>query len=134
MENPWDTMSGSERLKAAVLMLFGAEQAHLDHSLPLRIRAYNQKIKDVAARYTPNANDPEYLVYRTAADHRFKTNMRGEGAQHPDRVLIKRERRRERPKKAKRKWQSRPFTRRSKSKSQSRKSDSLREARSRLPL
>ena len=69
---------------------------HLDHNPPLRARPYNPRIKDIAARYTPNANDPAYLIYRTATDHRMKTNVRGDGAQFPDRVLIKRERRRER--------------------------------------
>ena len=88
--------------------------------------------------YSPDANDPEHLVYRTAHAHLIKTNVRGEHGQHPDRVLIKKERRRQKaahngahkpvPKKAKRrlsikrrfsfstgkpeskkKWASRPF-------------------------
>lgn len=88
----------SDRLAFALHSLFGDERPHLDHDPPLRVRAYNPRVKDVAARYTPNANDPNHLIYRTAHEHRIKTNVRGDGAQHPDRVLINRERDRERNK------------------------------------
>lgn len=87
------------------IMFPGGEKTHCDHNPPLRTRPYNPRIKDVAARYTPNANDPDHLTHRTRHDHHIKTNIRGDGAQFPDRVLIKRERRREKPKKAKpHKW------------------------------
>lgn len=88
----------------------------LDHDPPLRWRRYDPRIKNVAARFQPNANSPEYLIYRTKEDHHRKTNIRGDGAQFADRVLIARERRRERaespqrgktPRKAK--WASRPL-------------------------
>jgi hypothetical protein len=46
-------------------------------------------------RYYPDANDPEHLIYREKHAHHIKTNVRGDGAQFPDRVLIKRERRRQ---------------------------------------
>lgn len=50
-------------------------------------------------RYEPDANDPAHLRYRPhaaqhAGSHHVKTNIRGDGAQHPDRVLIKRLRKR----------------------------------------
>lgn len=86
---------------ASVLALLAEEMGvpgdalPLDHDPPLRWRKYVPIKKDIAARYTPNANDPEALIYRTLADHKRKTNLRGDGAQFPDRVLIKRERRRE---------------------------------------
>lgn len=66
---------------------------------------------NVPIRYQPDANDPEYLVYRGKHAHHIKTNVRGDGAQHPDRVLIKKERRRREGKRAKpkRKWRTRPF-------------------------
>lgn len=87
------------------LIFPNGEKTHCDHDPPLRARPYNPRIKNVAARYTPNANDPDYLIHRTIHGHHIKTNVRGDGAQFPDRVLIKRERRREKPKKAKRhKW------------------------------
>lgn len=92
------------RLSVLVWLLLGGEPAHLDHNPPIRVRPYNKRIKDIAARYTPNANDPEYLLWRTETDHKFKTNVHGDGAQFPDRVLINRERARERkdqPKKSK---------------------------------
>lgn len=94
------THDRSEALAHALRLLFGNDPCHLDHNPPLRARPYNPRIKDVAARYTPNANDPEYLIYRTKHEHHIKTNVRGDGAQHPDRVLIKRERRREKDRKS----------------------------------
>lgn len=78
--------------------LFPGEKTHCDHNPPLRTRGYNPRRKDVAARYTPHANDPDHLIHRTVHAHKIKTNIRGDGAQFPDRVLIKRERKRERKK------------------------------------
>lgn len=46
--------------------------------------------------YTPDANDPAYLIYRSHAAHHIKTNVKGDGAQFSDTVLMKRERRRRR--------------------------------------
>ena len=84
----------------------------LDHTLALRLRDYNHRRKDIAARYTPNANDPAWLAYLPRVEHDHKT-FRRNGAQFSDTVLIKRDRRREnrelglvRPKK---RWLSRPF-------------------------
>jgi hypothetical protein len=99
-----------------------ATQLHLDHDPPLGAR---EKVfrGGVHVGYRPDANDPEHLLYREAGAHRLKTNVRGDGAQHPDRVLIKKQRRLERGPKPKRpggfqkpkvktKWPSRPFSRR----------------------
>lgn len=89
--------STAERLNYLLALLFGedGETAHLDHNPALRVRVYNPRIKDTAARYTPHAHNPDFLIWRTKHAHHIKTNVRGDGAQFPDRVLIKRERRRE---------------------------------------
>lgn len=68
----------------------------LDHNPALALRKIVRNRAGVIVRYIPDANDPEHLVYREAHAHHIKTNVRGDGAQHPDRVLIKRERRRAR--------------------------------------
>lgn len=79
---------------------FGCEvkDLRLDHNpaLATRMKRSHFNGKKWIAFYSPDANDPNYLVYREKHDHHIKTNVRGDGAQHPDRVLIKRERRRQR--------------------------------------
>lgn len=104
----------SIRLKMLLIVLFNGSTAHLDHDPPLRARKFNPR----TGRYTPDANDPDHLVYRTAEGHRLKTNVRGDGAQFPDRVLIKRERKLERKRagksRVKAKIPSRPFQKRKK--------------------
>ncbi len=81
----------------------------LDHDPPLAAR----KRRGTGNRtvYTPKANDPAHLFYREHHAHHIKTNVRGDGAQYPDRVLIRRERQRREKKRAKpkTKWQSRPL-------------------------
>lgn len=57
---------------------FGEERVHLDHDPPLCLRYRDGE------RYDPDANDPEHLVYRTEAEHRVKTFVRGDGAQRSD--------------------------------------------------
>jgi hypothetical protein len=94
------------RLLEALHANFAGEKYNLDHDPPLRCRIFNAR----TGKYKPDANDPRYLVYRTAEDHRVKTNIRGEHGQYPDRVLIKRTRRHESPKKKWRgRWPSRKF-------------------------
>lgn len=67
----------------------------LDHNPALGMRD-KVFVKGVHVGYKPHANDPEHLVYRTHQDHLIKTNVRGDGALHPDRVYIKRAKRLER--------------------------------------
>jgi hypothetical protein len=104
----WETEE--DELWLRLWCMFGSNtKLHLDHDPPLAAR---KKIKrgGIVVGYEPDANDPDYLTYRTADDHRLKTNVRGDGAQYPDRVLIKKIRRIERPRpKRKYKWPSRPF-------------------------
>lgn len=118
-----DREAGDSNRRLLTLLLkalcrhLGEDKLALDHNPPLRVREYDSRTQ----LYKPHANDPEFLIYRTETAHRFKTNVRGDGAQHPDRVLINRERRRERPKmKSKRPWPkrkmvSRPWPKQSKS-------------------
>lgn len=54
---------------------------HLDHDPALILRKYNPRIKNVAARYTPHAHDPDALVYREKSDHQQKTTGRKPGAE-----------------------------------------------------
>ncbi len=70
------------------------KELRLDHDPPLAVRKIVYSMTGQFVRYIPDANDPDHLIYRTAHNHHIKTNVRGDGAQFPDRVLIKRERRR----------------------------------------
>lgn len=79
------------RLKLAELLNCEPDDLRLDHDPALATR---QRIGDGKKTiYAPDANDPDYLIYREKHAHHIKTNIRGDGAQYPDRVLIKRERR-----------------------------------------
>ena len=121
LKNPPD-LPLAERLRLSQIEVFGVAvphtedepplhvpKLHLDHDPPLRTRKFNQRTE----KFTPDANDPRYLVWRTAEDHHRKTNIRGNGAQFSDTVLIKRERKREKRSlgmvKRKIKIPSRPF-------------------------
>lgn len=96
--------------RLAELLACDVKSLALDHDPALGAR---EKVfrKGEHVGYRPDANDPEYLIYREKHAHHIKTNVRGDGAQHPDRVLIKKNRRIERgprPKRAPR-IQSRGF-------------------------
>jgi len=73
---------------------FGFEDVHLDHDPPLCLREIIDAEKGI---YKPDANDPRYLVYRTAEEHRIKTFIRGEGAQFSDAAKRRRKLKLERP-------------------------------------
>ena len=88
---------------------------NLDHDPPLAAREKKWRNGQIVG-YIPDANDPEHLFYRPhgpqfEGSHLIKTNVRGDRGQYPDRVLIKRQQRREMGKRPtpKRKWPSRPF-------------------------
>jgi hypothetical protein len=110
--------SAKERLGFLLECLFGDAKVHLDHDPPLGARAKIMRGGEIIG-YRPAANDSECLVYRLVIDHQIKTNVHGEHGQHPDRVLIKKQRRRERPHPKRRRvkiaqreeyrWPSRPF-------------------------
>ena len=89
----------------------------LDHDPALGAREKVFK-RGVHVDYIPAANDPDSLRYRPhdpefEGSHLIKTNHAGDHGQHPDRVLIKKQRRIERGPKPKRgpKMQSRGFDR-----------------------
>lgn len=76
-----------------------AADLRLDHDPALGARPRRGEGKRTV--YTPAANDPDHLFYRPhgpehAGSHLIKTNVRGDHGQHPDRVLIKKQRRLER--------------------------------------
>lgn len=53
---------------------------HLDHDPALENRPFNKRTR----KYTPDANDPDYLFYRSKQSHRIKTLVRGDGALRSD--------------------------------------------------
>lgn len=86
----------------ALASLLNCERAELrcDHDPALGAR---QKVfrHGVHVDYVPAGSDPAHLYYRPhgprfAGSHLIKTNIRGDHGQHPDRVLIKKNRRLER--------------------------------------
>lgn len=92
---PWLTKEQRLRFsKYAIAERLGCNvsELRLDHDPPLALRKYDAAKK----AYTPDANDPKFLFWMTELDHRTKTIIRGANGQHPDRVLIKKERRRTR--------------------------------------
>jgi hypothetical protein len=74
-------------------------ELRLDHDPALGARPRTGEGKQTI--YDPPANDPAHLFYRPhgaeyVGSHLIKTNVRGDNGQHPDRVLIKKQRRLER--------------------------------------
>lgn len=81
----------------AELLGCAVEDLDLDHDPPLGAREKRfTRSEPCGYVYVPGANDPEFLFYRVRVAHKIKTNVRGEHGQHPDRVLIKKNRRLER--------------------------------------
>lgn len=68
------------RLRVKLSVLFGDEKPHLDHNPALILRTFNPR----TGKYKPDANDPDFLVYRTVHDHHLKTNVAGDGALRSD--------------------------------------------------
>jgi hypothetical protein len=99
----------SAQLAYLLDVMFGDERYHLDHDPPLCLR---EIIDADRGLYDPPANDPDHLIYRTAEDHRFKTFVRGDGAQLSDagkrRKAIRRKKKLD-PNRVRRQWPSRKF-------------------------
>lgn len=71
-----------------------ADDLQLDHDPALENR---QKIVSMdQIGYHPDANDPDFLIYREKHAHHIKTNVRGDHGQFADNVIAKRERKRQR--------------------------------------
>jgi hypothetical protein len=98
--------SRAAQLKHMLHTLFGDAPFHLDHDPMLALRQFNVN----RGTYVPDANDPNYLVYRTKEGHRLKTYVRGDGAQLSDAGKLRKEiRKRKKATRPKRKWPSRPL-------------------------
>jgi hypothetical protein len=82
----------------ATLDVLSSDPMHLDHDPALAVRKKIHNSRGQIVGYEPPANSVDHLIYRKATDHQIKTYTRGEGAQYPDRVLIKKIRRIEHPK------------------------------------
>lgn len=98
------------------LLKYMFERPQLDHDPALE----NRKCNAVTGKYTPDANDPRYLVYREKEDHGFKTTGRRPGAERTvtskgsDNWIAKKFRKLEGKPRRKTKIPSRPFHRRKK--------------------
>jgi hypothetical protein len=100
--------SRTAQLANMLRTLFGTEPVHLDHDPPLMLRMFNVN----RGTYVPDANDPNYLCWRTKENHRVKTFIRGDGAQLSDAGKRRKEiRKRKKATRPKRKWPSRPMRR-----------------------
>src|SRR3974377_380095 len=53
------------------------EDLRLDHDPPLALRMKLHLYKGTII-YRPHANDPQYLIYRSHANHDIKTRVRGD--------------------------------------------------------
>lgn len=92
-------LPNAERLKALLDCLkdrIGAKALELHHDPALGAREKIIRGGKIVG-FIPDANDPLYLYYMDDHDHLIRTNVRGQHGQHPDRVLIKKQRRRETP-------------------------------------
>lgn len=69
-----------EHRKGGISVHYATGPHALDHNPALILRPYNPRIKDVAARYTPHAHDPDSLEYKRRGAHDEKTFGRKEGA------------------------------------------------------
>jgi hypothetical protein len=83
-------------LKGLLEQLFGTAEIHLDHDPALCNRKFNPR----TGQYTPDANDPDFLIYRPVTDHNLKTRVRGDGAQLSDLALRRKFKRIEKRKRA----------------------------------
>lgn len=83
------------KLDRHLWVLFGDAKYHLDHDPALENRRkVRRKAGGEIIYYDPDANDPNYLIYREKHAHHIKTNVRGDHGQFPDNTIAKRERRR----------------------------------------
>lgn len=94
-------MVEEKKSQLAALLCCEVADLRLDHDPPLGAREKVYDEHGVHVDYRPAGADPEYLNYRPHGpqfdnSHLIKTNVRGEHGQHPDRVLIKKNRRLER--------------------------------------
>lgn len=72
-------LTRKQHLELLLKLLFGEAwtRAECDHRPPLGMRDYNQRVKVLADRYTPNANDPNFLEYILDDEHLDRSAGRG---------------------------------------------------------
>jgi hypothetical protein len=81
-----------DRLLTSLVLCIGGtlfSPLHLDHDPALCNRKFSQR----TGRYTPDANDPRYLIYRSQVEHDIKTRVRGDGAQLSDLAKLRKTKR-----------------------------------------
>jgi hypothetical protein len=66
----------SRRLRLLLTAIFSLREVQLDHDPALILREFNPR----TGKYTPDANDPDHLVYRAKDEHQQKTTGRKPGA------------------------------------------------------
>jgi hypothetical protein len=76
LAEPW---SQTHRLRVLLNDLFPDGQYQLDHDPALELRPQRRRAGKVA--YTPDANDPDHLIYRSTSGHLQKTTGRKPGAE-----------------------------------------------------
>ncbi len=114
----WASQQGhstTTRLRLKLEEFFGCIPVELHHRPALcnRHLIVNGEWLGRPAVYIPDANDPDYLVYLPANEHDIETRVRGQHGQHSDLGLArKRKRIARKAKRPKRKWPSRPFSKR----------------------
>ncbi len=74
---PFYVNSDRERLSYFLRLLGNGAPMQLDHDPALILRKFSPR----TGKYTPDANDPDFLVYREKADHLEKTVGRKAGAE-----------------------------------------------------
>jgi len=84
-ESASETMTIGNRLLTLLLRMsdvVGGAKFELDHFPALILRDFKvDRRKPPAAWYSPNANDPEFLLYRPSDAHQHKTTGRKPGAE-----------------------------------------------------
>ena len=85
----WFANSDTWKLQFCLGYLFGYGKSSLDHDPAICNRKFNPR----TGKYTPDANDPRYLVYRTKEEHDIKTRVRGDGAQLSDLAMLRKNKR-----------------------------------------
>ena len=79
-----DALPDTRKLRALLLILFCGEKVHLDHDPALENRVAVRNKAGLVVGYIPDANNPDFLIYRLVEGHRIKTYVRGDGALRSD--------------------------------------------------
>ncbi len=99
-----DKIPEAEKCRRLLSLIFPDQWVELDHVPSLAQRAFNMRTR----RYTPDANEQAYLVWRPRSSHYIKTYIRGDGAQRSDVAQRRYLKRIEAKRKPKRKFKPRP--------------------------